>query len=72
MDSTGLVTASIGNSATAGTYKVTGAGGTGTGTITVTWTINWPFGADNSDNTAKLGTVLLNQGAVQLTQVATP
>ena len=44
VDSTGLVTSSIGNSATAGTYKVTGAGGTGTGTITVTWTINWPFG----------------------------
>jgi alternate signal-mediated exported protein len=75
VDSTGLVTSSIGNSTTAGTYKVTGAGATGTGTITVTWTINWPFGDSTSvtaDNAAKLGTVLLNQGAVTLTQVANP
>lgn len=62
-------------STTAGVYKVDPADGEGTATITVTWTVNWPFGDGTSvtaDNAAKLGTVALTQGAVTLTQVATP
>lgn len=62
-------------STTTGTYKI-GAGTTAT-TFTVTWTIAWPFGtapASNTtgDNAAKTGSVTLTNGALTLTQVATP
>ena len=62
-------------STTPGVYKVAAASGSATSTITVTWTLDWPFGAagsDTSDNPAKGGTVTLTQGAITLTQVATP
>jgi alternate signal-mediated exported protein len=55
---------------TPGTYKVSSNAGTPS-TVQVTWTIDFPFGA-TAVNTAKTGAVSLSQGAITLTQVATP
>jgi alternate signal-mediated exported protein len=71
----GTSATTISASTTPGVYKVSAPSGSASSTITVTWTLDWPFGlagSDTADNAAKGGNVVLTQGAITVTQVATP